>query len=257
MKVTCKYCNREYIYVRDKGHKKTYCNSCGVNRRRFGVKRKMVSYKGGKCIRCGYNRCLRALEFHHRNPNEKDLAISRSYCRRWEVIRQELDKCDLLCSNCHREIHDELEGCPYDRDLEVPVRKERASRNCRKCGAEFLVWSKDQSFCSKGCYDASRDRSPDKSTLEKLVWSMPSTKLAKRLGVSDSAIVKWCKKHGIKKPSRGYWQQSRNPRTPNTTCSWCGVDFYCKPYRQSASRSGRVFCCREHKDTAQRIEATM
>jgi hypothetical protein len=64
-------------------------------------------YKGGKCLLCGYNKCPRALEFHHRDANEKTFDLS-SACRGWNKIKIELDKCDLLCSNCHREIEDKL-----------------------------------------------------------------------------------------------------------------------------------------------------
>lgn len=65
-----------------------------------------VVYKGGRCQNCGYDRCAEALEFHHIENSEKDFGISaRGYTRSWLKIRQELDKCVLLCANCHRELH--------------------------------------------------------------------------------------------------------------------------------------------------------
>lgn len=65
-----------------------------------------VQYKGGKCCVCGYNKYLGALEFHHLNPNEKDFGISnKGYTRSFEKVKEELDKCILVCSNCHKEIH--------------------------------------------------------------------------------------------------------------------------------------------------------
>ena len=70
------------------------------------LKIKSIEYKGGKCIICGYNKCNRSLEFHHRDPNEKDFGISSSKVLSWDKIKIELDKCDLVCSNCHGEIHD-------------------------------------------------------------------------------------------------------------------------------------------------------
>lgn len=69
------------------------------------AKEKAVNYLGGKCQNCGYNRSLRALSFHHCNPEEKDFNIS-SQCIAWEAVVKELDKCVLVCSNCHMEIHD-------------------------------------------------------------------------------------------------------------------------------------------------------
>jgi 5-methylcytosine-specific restriction endonuclease McrA len=83
-------------------------NSLKVIEWRRSLKIKAVEYKGGKCSRCGYCKSLRALQFHHRDPKQKDFAISRPNPRSWEKVKVELDKCDLLCANCHSEAHDEL-----------------------------------------------------------------------------------------------------------------------------------------------------
>ena len=65
-----------------------------------------IEYKGGSCKRCGYNRCIEALEFHHNNSFGKDFSISaKGYTRGWAKVKEELDKCILLCANCHREVH--------------------------------------------------------------------------------------------------------------------------------------------------------
>ena len=70
-------------------------------------KLELVEYKGGKCQCCEYNKSIKALEFHHINPKEKDFTISgKSYS--FERLKNEVDKCVLVCSNCHIEIHDEL-----------------------------------------------------------------------------------------------------------------------------------------------------
>lgn len=72
------------------------------------IKQKCVDYLGGKCAVCGYNKCVEALEFHHLDPNTKDLNLkTRGIDRRksFDSQKQELDKCILLCSNCHREKH--------------------------------------------------------------------------------------------------------------------------------------------------------
>ena len=77
-----------------------------VQKRRQKIKIDSVIYKGGKCENCGYNKCIGALEFHHRNPAEKDFGIgSKGYTRSWEKVKKELDKCALLCANCHSEEH--------------------------------------------------------------------------------------------------------------------------------------------------------
>jgi hypothetical protein len=68
------------------------------------VKIRLVEYKGGKCQICGYNKCFNALEFHHLNPNSKDFTISGKSLS-FEKLKYEVDKCILVCSNCHSEIH--------------------------------------------------------------------------------------------------------------------------------------------------------
>lgn len=101
----CNNCGREYIYKRKLGAMKTICNSCVVRERRNKLKIAAVNYKGGKCERCGYNKCYAVLEFHHNDPSQKEFSLCRSYVTSWKRIKEELDKCKLLCSNCHREAH--------------------------------------------------------------------------------------------------------------------------------------------------------
>ena len=80
-----------------------------VTERRRRLKEMSVEYKGGKCSECGYNKCINALEFHHLDAYEKDFSIGNNgHTRSWERIRIELDKCIIVCANCHREIHDEI-----------------------------------------------------------------------------------------------------------------------------------------------------
>ena len=77
-----------------------------VRKRRLEIRRKALDYRGGRCERCGYDRCREALEFHHLDSARKDFGISsRGYTRSWKKIREEVDKCVLLCANCHREVH--------------------------------------------------------------------------------------------------------------------------------------------------------
>ena len=76
-----------------------------AKRRRDFLRARAADYLGGKCRICGYDKCLSALEFHHIDPLEKDFAISDKLTS-WEAIRAELDKCVLVCANCHREIHE-------------------------------------------------------------------------------------------------------------------------------------------------------
>ena len=101
----------EFHYKVKTKNKTTYHSYCKICLSKFHMQRwidrkiKAVEYKGGKCIECNYNKNYAALEFHHRNPLEKDYVWNDLKLRKWASILLELDKCDLLCSNCHAEKH--------------------------------------------------------------------------------------------------------------------------------------------------------
>ncbi len=77
-----------------------------VAKRRKKLRRMAIDYKGDRYQLCGYNKCPQALEFHHLDSNKKDFGVSDSgMTRSWEKIKMELDKCIMLCANCHREVH--------------------------------------------------------------------------------------------------------------------------------------------------------
>ena len=104
----------KYIHIRDKVETdeeltlKRHKNNVKVKKRRKKLKELAVEYKGGKCQNpsCGYDRCMEAMDFHHINPEEKDFGISsKGFTRSWDKVKQELDKCVMLCANCHREVH--------------------------------------------------------------------------------------------------------------------------------------------------------
>lgn len=68
-------------------------------------KRKAIEYCGGCCQQCGGVFPPAVYDFHHINPDEKELLISKMLSHSWENIKKELDKCLLLCANCHRLVH--------------------------------------------------------------------------------------------------------------------------------------------------------
>ena len=95
----CKYCGK---LTNTKG---LQCNTCVSKVRRFLTKTKAVAYLGGKCIDCGYNKHLAALEFHHLDASTKDFNFGNLKNFKWETIKKELDKCVCICSNCHKKLH--------------------------------------------------------------------------------------------------------------------------------------------------------
>ena len=86
------------------GKKKKISNTEAVESWRKRKKKALVEYKGGKCQCCGYSRCIEALEFHHLDPNIKSFTISGK-SKSFNSLKSEVDKCILVCSNCHKEIH--------------------------------------------------------------------------------------------------------------------------------------------------------
>ena len=77
--------------------------------KRKNLKLKCIEYKGGKCCLCGFNRFSSALDFHHLDPSKKEINIAEAFARNhsFKRIQKELDKCLMVCSNCHRGIHNE------------------------------------------------------------------------------------------------------------------------------------------------------
>lgn len=107
----CSKCDKTLEDTKDnfyESSQKSYCKTClddYTHQRQKAIKIKMVNYKGGSCCLCGYNAYLGALEFHHIDPKKKDFNLSKFKNRAFETVKEEVDKCILVCSNCHREIH--------------------------------------------------------------------------------------------------------------------------------------------------------
>lgn len=77
-----------------------------VKKRRQLLRKKAVDFLGGKCTLCGYQKDITVLDFHHIDEKTKEFGLSeRGLTRSWLKIEAELNKCILVCANCHREIH--------------------------------------------------------------------------------------------------------------------------------------------------------
>ncbi len=106
-KFCCNICRCKYnnYYANGGNGYQTYENQ---KQRGNDRKNEFIEIKGGKCMVCGYNKCNRALTFHHREPEHKKIQLdARSLSNRTlSKCLEELEKCDLLCFNCHMELHD-------------------------------------------------------------------------------------------------------------------------------------------------------
>jgi 5-methylcytosine-specific restriction endonuclease McrA len=101
-------CSRSLIaYHLNKTTKKAILKNQTENR--IQKRKDIKNLHGGKCQKCGYDKCLAALQFHHRDASSKKFEISSALGNRISVTKEELDvelsKCDLLCANCHTEFH--------------------------------------------------------------------------------------------------------------------------------------------------------
>ena len=97
-------CKQKDHYHRVKSQTNTYHSQ---TIRALKRKLKLIEMKGNCCSNCGYNKNLAALHFHHRNSEEKAFKLGLRILsnKRWEAIVKEAEKCDVLCANCHAEVH--------------------------------------------------------------------------------------------------------------------------------------------------------
>lgn len=111
----CSKCNTKKeladFYSRKRGsstNTTSWCKACLNSltlERQRKRKKQAIEYKGGKCELCGYSKCEGALEFHHSDPATKEFSLSAGKFTSFSKFKKELDKCVLLCANCHREQH--------------------------------------------------------------------------------------------------------------------------------------------------------
>ena len=119
MQRVCEICEKEYetsyqsrIYCYECSGESTRTDNATRKHQKTVLRRSMklqaIKLLGGKCYKCGYDKCIDALEFHHENPNEKEFKLGSGNTMSWQQYKQEALKCVLVCSNCHKEIHSEI-----------------------------------------------------------------------------------------------------------------------------------------------------
>ena len=156
---------------------------------------------GGECQCCGYNKLNSALELHHLVSQEKEFTIASNTNVAWDSVRKEIQKCILVCANCHREIHAGLinnetlkssfiEEKAIEIDELITSIKQKEIFYCKNCGAEIY---KGSQLCVK-CFAEQRRRveRPTRLELKNLIRTMPFTKIGEKYSVADNTIRKWC-----------------------------------------------------------------
>ncbi len=108
----CGVCNKSLL---NKRYAKRFCsNECNLKarnlrreQRAYLKKKYLIEMLGFKCHRCNYNKCIRALQFHHKDPSKKKFVIGENLIyMSLAKLKKEASKCEVLCSNCHFEEHD-------------------------------------------------------------------------------------------------------------------------------------------------------
>lgn len=171
------------------------------------TKQRLIDASGGKCCVCGYNKCSNALEFHHINPSEKEVPISglRTSAKSWEDIIKEVEKCILVCANCHREIHSgmiDISNISHIKVEEKYVEYKKYEKlekmdKCPVCGGLKPITN---ITCSPKCSAYKRRKIDwDSIDLKKELESCSILALSRRLGCCDVAIHKRLKKLNIGK----------------------------------------------------------
>ena len=142
-----------------------------------------------KCLKVKWFDIEIPLELHHidKDPNNNTF-----------------ENLQILCSNCHSYVHKTI----LKKEKKKPKKYlKKKNKKCFFCQKPCVY-----KFCSYKCSNLSSRKviRPTKNTLNQLVWEQPCSQLAKKFGVSDNAITKWCKTYNIEKPPRGYWAKKRD-----------------------------------------------
>lgn len=111
--ITCRQCQTDkeedqFFRASKKKYIDRICKTCknqNLKKRRFEQRLRIIEYKGGKCERCDVVGSPAIYDLHHRDPAKKEFQVNTKNLHKWEHIVDEIDKCHLLCANCHREVH--------------------------------------------------------------------------------------------------------------------------------------------------------
>ncbi len=164
-----------------------------------GLKRKieLIDKRGGCCERCGYNKNIAAFDFHHKNPKEKEFELDMRKLSNstMEAILVEFNKCELLCANCHRELHSEELDITLVRkiiksvDNSVIEIKEIGKPKCVDCNCEInYSYVRCRICCDKNKRKVER---PNLAILKIELNENGVTWCSKKYNVSRKTIHRW------------------------------------------------------------------
>ena len=149
-----------------------------IKQKERALKRKLelIRLKGSKCSKCGYEKNISALDFHHIDASQKEFSLDARNLsnKHLDKLKREIEKCVLLCANCHRETHYPqfekdnlqklLDEC-HSNNVSVEQNKHQKSI-CPHCKNEFKS-IKGKIYCSKQCRINAKNYPTKNECLEK------------------------------------------------------------------------------------------
>jgi len=149
----------------------------------------LIREKGGKCQKCGRKGHPSIFDFHHRT-HSKEFTISSMRNLSLSKLREEIEKCDLLCACCHRLEH--ISASNWDFDFDKPDFATPKQPKLCKCGKKVKT---GKFFCSSICRAQAQETINWPKNLPELVLSSSQSAVARTLGVSDKAVEKRLRNH--------------------------------------------------------------
>ena len=167
------------------------------------IKRKYdaIDYLGGSCHKCGGTFPRGCYDFHHKDPSTKEASWQKMRMWSWDRIIEELDKCALLCANCHRLEHthdlseDELSS--YFHEMKTRRLVERVEVLCPTCNTLFKSVGGKQKHCSFHCASKANRKieMSDEEVYDLLVENNYNyCETGRKIGLSDNGVRKRVKK---------------------------------------------------------------
>lgn len=194
----------EFVIDNEGRFKCRKCRVDSVTQKRKNIKKKLVEYKGGKCEKCGYDKYVEALDFHHLDPTNKTFNINAGNLHfSMEKLKNEADKCILLCCRCHRELHAEENRQKEIEYEEFKLKNKENFKNPSYRKIDSLPLDEIKKDLDNGLTqkDVSMKYKISKSTLQRFLEKYKLTRKTKRLN-RDEIIDAFNKEPTVEGASR-------------------------------------------------------
>lgn len=179
------------------------------------IKECLIQALGGKCCRCGYNRCKRALHCHHLGDKINSVSSMLKNPKKIPEIVAEAKKCILLCSNCHSELHDDIWSInsiilpKFDDSINFYVLAPKTPKfACKICNKPSF----NKKYCSRKCMgknfaksspnNVKNTRWPKPEVIIDLLETESYVNVGKKYNVTDNAVRQYLRRNNIVPPKK-------------------------------------------------------